>query len=391
LISPNALGIRSFGTKEESDVATVTTERHLAAIAERCTRPANGEQLFADVSTRLRGAVPFDGAAWFATDPATILATCPVRIENVEDGHCESYWEREFRVEDAILFRDLARAENPVSTLYNVTDEHPCRSARYREFLQPQGYGDELRAALRLGDSTWGVIDLYRERSRPAFSATDVSIVRAVIPMLAAALRSFATASSAVRTAGVVDGPGTALFDGKTLVSLDEQAERLFAELAGPHWMTLGYTMSSVYAVVARASAVFAGRDRGPASARLRGTSGRWLSVHASCLRRPDGTPGPTALTIEPAKSAQIAPIIVEAYCLTVREQEITRLVARGLSNPEIAQELHLSPHTVRDHLKAIFGKVGVGTRGELVAKLLAEHYGPALHTPDAAVAHVNF
>ena len=141
---------------------------------------------------------------------------------------------------------------------------------------------------------------------------------------------------------------------------------------------------------MARAAAVSEGRDRGPAAVRVRATTGRWLSVHASCLRTRDGGAGPTALTIEPAKSAQIAPIIVEAYCLTPREQEITRLVARGLSNQEIAADLYLSPHTVRDHLKAVFDKVGVGSRGELVAKLFAEHYGPPLHAPDAAVVHVE-
>ena len=123
----------------------------------------------------------------------------------------------------------------------------------------------------------------------------------------------------------------------------------------------------------------------------LRAASGRWLVVHASCLRGANGHPGPTALTIEPAKSAQIAPIIVEAYCLTAREQEITRLVARGMSNQEIAADLFLSPHTVRDHLKAIFAKVGVGSRGELVAKLFAEHYGSSLHAPNAAVVHVDY
>ena len=111
--------------------------------------------------------------------------------------------------------------------------------------------------------------------------------------------------------------------------------------------------------------------------------------MHASCLRGADGAPGPTALTIEPAKSAQVAPIIVEAYSLTPREQEITRGVSRGLSNQEIAAELFLSPHTVRDHLKAIFAKVGVTSRGELVAKLFAEHYAPAMHLPGAYV-HVE-
>lgn len=94
--------------------------------------------------------------------------------------------------------------------------------------------------------------------------------------------------------------------------------------------------MAAVVAVVARAHAVAAGRDRGPAAARLRSPSGRWLAVHASCLRA-RRVAWADAVVIEPAKSAQIAPIIVEAYCLTAREQQITQAVARGLSNPEIA------------------------------------------------------
>jgi DNA-binding CsgD family transcriptional regulator len=158
-------------------------------------------------------------------------------------------------------------------------------------------------------------------------------------------------------------------------------------ELAGHEWaQASAYAMTPVAAAVARARMVHAGRERGPASARMRTAGGRWLVVQASCLRLPDGTAGPVAVTIGPAKSSQIAPIIVEAYGLTVREQQITQSVARGLSNAEIAVGLHLSPYTVRDHLKAIFAKVGVGTRGELVAKLFAEHYGPRLHEPGAAV-----
>lgn len=46
----------------------------------------------------------------------------------------------------------------------------------------------------------------------------------------------------------------------------------------------------------------------------------------------------------------------------------------------EIAAHLHLSAHTVRDHVKVVFEKVGVSSRGELVAKLFAEHYAPAKH-----------
>jgi DNA-binding CsgD family transcriptional regulator len=368
----------------------ITAERHIRSLARACAEPSSGHELLETATRRLRRMVEFDGSAWFATDPATLLATNPALIENIEAGHCESYWQREYLVEDVLLYRDLARAPRPAATLYAVTDDRPARSARYREFLAPQGYGDELRAALRVHGFTWGVIDLFRERGRPPFSPRDVEVTLAAGPAIATALRALAlpTASPA-GASGSLDGPGTALFDSAGAVcSLDEQAHRWFTELAGPHWNATNapLTMTTVVAALARARAVAEGRHRGPASTRLRTSTGRWLAVHASCLRDPDGVPGLTAVVIEPARSAQIAPIIVEAYRLTPREQQITQAVARGLSSHEIATQMYLSTYTVRDHLKAIFAKVGVSSRGELVAKLFAEHYGPALHEPGAAV-----
>lgn len=370
-------------------MTSTAVERGVAGIRDVCERAEDVTTLFAELAERLRKVVPFDGSAWFGTDPATILATSPVRIENVEDGHCDSYWDRECRVEDSLLYRDLARGSDAAASLYGATDGRPARSARYREFLAPQGYGDEVRAVARVGASTWGVLDLFRDRSRPDFTEAEVDVVRSVLSALGSALRGIAGRSGGLGAGG--EGPGTALFgDDLSILSMDEGAERLFAELAGPHWAQLPLPMTPIYAAVARAGAISEGRDRGPASVRVRAASGRWLVARASCLRGRDGRMGPTALTIEPAKSSEIAPIIVEAYCLTPREQEITRAVARGLSNPEIASELYLSPHTVRDHLKAIFGKVAVGSRGELVAKLFAEHYGPALHAPDAVAQQVQ-
>ena len=80
-------------------------------------------------------------------------------------------------------------------------------------------------------------------------------------------------------------------------------------------------------------------------------------------------------MILEPARRPELAPLIAEAYGLTERERTITAQVARGLSTGEIAVELHVSPYTVQDHLKAIFEKLDVSSRGALVARLFFEHY----------------
>jgi DNA-binding NarL/FixJ family response regulator len=52
---------------------------------------------------------------------------------------------------------------------------------------------------------------------------------------------------------------------------------------------------------------------------------------------------------------------------LTKREEEVVRLVAEGLQNREIAKELKLSEHTIKNYLFHIFEKLGVSSRVELV------------------------
>lgn len=48
---------------------------------------------------------------------------------------------------------------------------------------------------------------------------------------------------------------------------------------------------------------------------------------------------------------------------LTQRQVEVLRLVARGMTNAEIADSLYVSRRTVHAHLRAIFHKLGVGNR----------------------------
>jgi DNA-binding CsgD family transcriptional regulator len=136
--------------------------------------------------------------------------------------------------------------------------------------------------------------------------------------------------------------------------SLDEVATHVYRT-------DLGIPMpieAQAYAAKARAEA------RNDASqplprALLRRRTGVWLAVHGSVLQGTDQL----ALTVEPSKESDIAPLIVEAHGLTAREVEVTRLIARGLRTSQIEANLFLSPHTVRDHVKAVLEKVGVSSR----------------------------
>ena len=60
-----------------------------------------------------------------------------------------------------------------------------------------------------------------------------------------------------------------------------------------------------------------------------------------------------------------------EADGLSERELEVLLMVARGMSNQQIAISLHLSEATVKRHLANIYPRIGVSSRGEAVSKAL--------------------
>jgi DNA-binding NarL/FixJ family response regulator len=61
----------------------------------------------------------------------------------------------------------------------------------------------------------------------------------------------------------------------------------------------------------------------------------------------------------------------VEKPVLSLREKQILNLVVTGLTNRQIAEQLYLAESTVKTHLTAAFGKLGVRSRSEAAAALL--------------------
>jgi len=79
------------------------------------------------------------------------------------------------------------------------------------------------------------------------------------------------------------------------------------------------------------------------------------------------------AILFEPVPPSEV--LVLAAYGLADRETQLTLLALRGHSTGEIATGLAISPFIMQQRLKAVFDKVGVRSRRELVARIFAQQY----------------
>jgi DNA-binding CsgD family transcriptional regulator len=78
---------------------------------------------------------------------------------------------------------------------------------------------------------------------------------------------------------------------------------------------------------------------------------------------------GRIAVALRGAAPAETFDMLSRAYALTPRERELVAALVDGMDTRAIAERLFISRHTVQDHLKSVFRKVGVRTRRELLAR----------------------
>lgn len=366
-----------------SSPATRLSER----VARLCARAQDPLELFDHVAALVRTVVPYTAAGWILIDPDTMLMN-GVYAEGVDrDLHLELI-AHELTVDDINKFWELARRGTAAAALSVSTEGDLRRSARWARFYGPNGYGDELRAVFATGRVAWGHACLSRDGDDPFFSPHEVELVASIAPHVAHGIRTCyllgdltgagPTASpalvmladdgsvesatpQAVEWLGAPDDPLL-----ETTIVLHEVANwaRLLAEgdevpTASPPWAAPGLHQPVP-----------------PALARVRSRTGEWLVVRGVRMPRTglsSGAQGTTALVLEPARRADLAPLLVRLRQLTDREREVTQLLLVGMSTARIAHELWISPETLRGHVKSVFSKLGVSSRPELAALLSQE------------------
>lgn len=315
----------------------------------------------------LRRAVGFDVAAWSTHDPATGLFTSCTVSGMPKDLEREARLFRfEYLEDEPSTFGSLIAGGRTVAVLSSETGGELHRAARYREMLAALGCTDEVRVVLWADERPWGSAVLYRRDGR--FDADEADRVAITAPHAAHGLRLALLRAAATRPQAVADPPGILRVGvGGAVEPMTEPARR---------WLDLGgqplVTAANAVAAAARGHQEWAG-----ATSRLSLPSGPMLSLHAA---RTAGDDADIAVIVDAARPAQVAAMLVDAYGLTPRQRDVLGLLLLGRSMTRIARELGISEHTANDHRKAIYARVGVASRGELAARLQADHYDPRAH-----------
>lgn len=318
------------------------------------------------------GTETIDTPFWYTLDPESHLVT------SIYGQGCDmdpgDYMRWELLADDFIKIADVVRDPRGVLTLHEATDGQPERSPIYVDFMVPNGMAQELVVALRSSaGENWATMRLNRAPGEPMFSEHEINFMSAAAPLIAEGVRRGLLVGEATDPERP-DAPALVVMtrDGE-VESLSPGAVNWFSRLPGADGREDGVPTS----VLSAAAGALRDAERrgagGVSMARVPMTDGGWADVHGAVT----GTNGSSRVTviIQPAHPDRIAPLLMSIYGLTPREQEVTRLVLRGGSTTDLARALWVSPHTVQQHLKSIFEKTDVSSRGELIAKVYFDCY----------------
>ncbi len=327
------------------------------AAADADTLPDLGGEL----SRRLHRLVPHDGHMLSGSDPVT-GAGCFLTEHNGYD--CDHY--RRVRT-DGLLTRppdsSLRPARRSLVTVLGTGVPVSPGGAPLLDLMTSEGWSGELRLALADRGTLWGTLVLLREKGRPPFTPADVRGAQQIVAPLAESLRRYVTraAPHPVRTAMP---PGVLIVDAADAIKSVTPTGRDWLRLCFPNLVLdndedLSITLWN-FAAAAR-------NESGAVLSRIPTAHG-WVALQAQHLA--GARRGEVAITVGSATAGELLPAVTAWYGITPREHAVIEQVLQGRSGKQISRSLDLSQHTTNDHLKAVYRKIRVSGRGELIATL---------------------
>lgn len=144
------------------------------------------QQIRQHIRDELAAVIDFDAVCITTIDPATLLSTGSYTDEPIEEIH-DQLFQNEFLKRDVHQHEFLATG--PIHAASLIQSGAYLNSERYQHILLPNGWSDELRAALVIQGECWGIASLYRQKGKESFQKRDIQAVIDLTPALAAKLR----------------------------------------------------------------------------------------------------------------------------------------------------------------------------------------------------------
>lgn len=270
----------------------------------------------------------------------------------------------------------LAHSGGQGSQLIQLSEIKGWRKSSYNaEFLKPFDVSDVLSLVVPVRsafETTLMCISFHKEHGQ--FRASDAARLQALAPALETVLTNIAYADALSLSKGLVEA---FVVDGEAagIVVLESDLSIRHANRQG--LVHLGLVKDDEPASPGHSDAFgalqlrlthAATRETAVNSFNLEAED---LSVETTSFSGPLGEKLYLVVTLESRDRRRISSTC-QAFGLSARETQITALVCGGQSNASIASQLSIAVRTVENHLRSIFAKVEVGSRTQLVSKIVS-------------------
>jgi DNA-binding CsgD family transcriptional regulator len=351
----------------------MASERDLSRCRERLDSLSQSsvdcDSLRRETINYLRHTIGFDRWCWPLADPESLVTSSGLAEHNFGPSVPRSL-QLEYSEEDAFAAKHvLARRSRPVASLKTETRGDVARSPRWDQVLRPAGIGDAAILACRDTQGCWGWIELYRDSSDRDFADGELELLESIGPSIGSALRRHAMPRQDDPPLTTAAPPGTLVLDRDLRLVSWTPSARAWVDALPSAKLFAGWGMlpSVVYptAVLARSQDV-----TDAARALVQAADGRWVTIEAAALE--GEREGEVAVHLRLATPDETFELLCRVYALSPRERDVVALLVAGHDTRAIAERLFISQHTVQDHLKSVFAKVGIHSRRELLARLSA-------------------
>jgi DNA-binding CsgD family transcriptional regulator len=349
-------------------LGAMATLRALRRSRERLLRLSESsldcDALRQEAIVELQRVLGFDRWCWPLADPETLLAGSGLALHDFGPRVPRSL-QLEYSDDRFATKRDVARRANSAGSLIAETGGDLAQCARWDEVMRPVGIGDVALVACRDALGCWGWIEAYRDGADRAFALDEVQLLADVGSSMGSALRRRVVNGGNGSTADPMPPGVIVLDDDLEPVTWTAGARAWIDVVPGAKFFAMfGMLPSVVYPAATLARAGKADQ----AHALFQAVDGRWVMVEAAPLEsRSDEE---VAVTFRSATPSETFDLLCRVYALSGRERQLVALVVAGLETSAIAKRLFISSHTVQDHLKSVFDKVGIHSRRELLARL---------------------